>query len=908
MFEILTQLCISCCVVLFPFANSFVCAQGDAQMLLVELVDANVQLSIASDGTDPSAVSSEDDNFSSFTVEQINSSFKADTNFDQKVRGLAFERFTSDDVPASVSTRLIQHLPHLTRLRFQYCPKWLEASAPAIAQFQQLKELSIAHEGYKGSLDEQTVGYVHDAISNLANLTSITLHDVELNSEVLAKATKLSELQIFQLTFSEQPKVIDSRAALEAKLISDLIVRSPGLQKFHLSNCPVSGTFEWQQIAAQTELKELILSNARIVDQQLVGLGATTTLRTLTLDRNPISQQVISEILQLRELTELNVSHTQIQDRLIELQSLPHLQIVRFDFQAFGESSWDDSVLRFVAKYGDRIQTLAYSKRPDSLLNLDRVFGGINSLSIESRSTGDLVDVGYQNNGKQKTLRLQRSLSPDDWQSLSNLKKLKSLSLARDFELTARHSRFIRNLNQLTDLKIGSALISTEFMQHLSQNRNLHNISIDSAILRPAAFQALNSRCPWRKLEIHSGEIIGKSRHRLAGISRARHLGNLKLHLKGLRDDDLLSGLTDGTGIANCEQLSHLSCDGTFSEQALHACSKIRNLEVLTLLGIQLPQPQNDLRLLRNEKLKYVRMRGPKDIHFGTIYSQSVANELGFGMAGECSCSCMDVTPIGGQEANQELFSFEHASGVLKIFGEKLDAKLQRWNILNIRGDFNSKTIKVKLNNIAVPVSLQIHGLRCDSILVEGNCAELGLYGEYHQVDLKPTTNFAPVQLTKITLSPTNRLVVHASPIMQSLSIEGSVTDMRFGGEFPRLQTLNFFDNAPVYLSVPHSGSAPNFRFRMASLQPTAGNQLRLLKLPFTSMSDLDWADFPNTDSPIPPLYEVDLRGCKITDATLQQIIKIPTLRVLKINQCQALTEAAIQKLQLSLPNLRIER
>ena len=871
-------------------------ALDNAQLKFIgNLIDANIHF-IFEDAFQESLRTGASPQIAVLRSEMLEQRDQIGADLPKKIAGLKFESYASKNVPEDFASKLARHLPDIKSLSFDDSDPWLTAISHGLRELEHLEYLSIKNRGYNSVIKGDELQGIHDAIESGKSLKHLYLHDIEFTNELLSKCLALAKLRSFSISFSNQPKSIAERTPLDAGLLSKLICNNKQLREVRLANCPLESNFDFHSISQSAKLTKLELTNNRLTNDQLVGLGNLESLASVVLSQNPVTDAIIDELLALEDLEYIGLDRTAIQDRVIELRDLPNLENVKFSFPALGPGSWSDEELRFIARFSDGMQTLSYSNRTDSLNNLDAVLGGIHELAVESRHSTSYIEVRYEFAGKPKTLRLEREFSSQDWQALSRLKKLNHLSLRPGFAISTRQSRYVTRLPRLTKLVLGEAVVSVDFLRHISNNPKLASLTIETAQVRPHAFKNLAPSKALKEFRIEKGEILGLARNRLDGIQRATQLRTLWLHISGLRDDDLAP-------LANLKHLESLSCEGQFGPPALSHCSRIESLQTLTILGINLKQPSKDLRALVNPDMKFVRLRQPNDIHYGTIYSQSVANEFGITMAGECSCGCMDVTPVSGQPLPAERFTF--ANDTIRILPAAPGTEEPVWRELVLEKDFAAETISVDLSRHNPATPIHIHGFACETLNIKGLPQNLGVYGDFQKVVLEPGGSAAR---SNLFFSATNDLVIHAKPTLQSLTVHGEATSIHFSGSFPRLESVPLVECAPTYFSVPHSGECPAYHFSDSALRIETLRNLRLLKIPYTSTVDADIPDLVSDSASVPPLIEVDLRGCNISDVTVEKLAGLKSLRILKVAGCELVTDGVLKRLKEALPNLRIDR
>lgn len=90
-------------------------------------------------------------------------------------------------------------------------------------------------------------------------------------------------------------------------------------------------TVWWNPLADVASLKQLVLSDATISDDNLVGITKLNELKALSLANTPITDRGVVHLLGLKTLKSINLTRTKISKRgFSELQkALPECEIIR---------------------------------------------------------------------------------------------------------------------------------------------------------------------------------------------------------------------------------------------------------------------------------------------------------------------------------------------------------------------------------------------------------------------------------------------------------------------------------------------------------------------------------------------------------------------------------------------------
>ncbi len=213
----------------------------------------------------------------------------------------------------------LRFVPELRRL-------WLsgaEIKGPGVRHLASLKSLEELW------LDETVDGRGLLYLPSLPSLKSLILTDMRISDEALAAVKGLPSLELLRVV--RTPITGTGLKYLRGTSVKDLnlsdtgvreglehLAAMPELEALHLNRCR-SARMAIADIGRVTQLKELWLKDANIIDADLQQLGALTNLETLSLaDNRGIDGSGLKFLAKLPKLRWVSLSETGVTDRALE--------------------------------------------------------------------------------------------------------------------------------------------------------------------------------------------------------------------------------------------------------------------------------------------------------------------------------------------------------------------------------------------------------------------------------------------------------------------------------------------------------------------------------------------------------------------------------------------------------------
>ncbi|MEM9644561.1 MAG: hypothetical protein AAF989_06175, partial [Planctomycetota bacterium] len=325
------------------------------------------------------------------------------------------------------------------------------------------------------------------------------------------------------------------------------------------------------------------------------------------------------------------------------------------------------------------------------------------------------------------------------------------------------------------------------------------------------------------------------------------------------------------------------------------------------------------LRKLGGGSVRYVRLNpSSTPVHFGTIYSQSAARDLGISFAGECSCTCMDVDDPESIEVPDEHVSVDRdrlqidPDWLRETFAAVAKRHPYRTTApaIRIRRRFDEARLIVDVGDFPAVTAVYLSNCFATKVELSTDGREVGVFGAVQELRIRERDNVPGIN--ELYLHGVNRLILEGSAKLRHVNIKGTVRDFIAMGDFPELMTVTVDTDALVHFAVPYRGRAPQFENRGDWCVLGHCPNLRLLKMPGTAVDDETWMKrdgyTQHQGVAFDSIHEIDLRYTDIGDQTLDTLHQFPSLRILRINECHRVTDEGVRRLQTKIPKLTVHR
>jgi len=645
-----------------------------------------------------------------------------------------------------------------------------------------------------------------------------------------------------------------------------------------------------------------------INDDQIQGIDQVDQVKRLSLLYAPITGSALESISGMESLERLNIHGTKVRSGVLFLERCRSLRSLGHSETICDDEAFDQRRFNLLAKLGSGgIGGRASRSELLSLNNINQTQGAIHW--IEESEGGNRTTIRYHSrDGETKhenRFHLNRVLTPEDFDSLAGLTELTKLELEASRTVSSKEVRRICDARNLQSLVIADATIDADFMNGLAGCPNLQTCSIASANMQAGCFSTMGDTANLTTLEIQSAGWNSTNADRLNALQQAHALKSLTLR----------GGITDADCriISQCKNLERLQLAGDFSAKSLTHLSQLPELTYLAMDGLQLANRERELLQLRNPKLTRVRLNPTEaPVHHATLYSETVARVLGIEMAGECSCTCMDVNPP---------LALNLPGNLARIRDGRLEPTAEMKRHYDRKSPTGGASTKfgcrirdaVRCSELVIDTSLfsggdsplYLSSLDVHRLVLIDNGREVALAGNIGELVVKDHPTSPRIQ-SRLSMQGVQSLRMESAPRVWKLHLQGDAEAIRLDGSFPKFNYATVISEQLRYLCIPYSGSAPAFQVTQELTALWQLPELRLLKIPATTENDAFWADHCSPDIKPPPLHEIDLRGTDAGDGVLKSLARLKTLRILNISDCPNMTSTGIRNLQTQNPMLRI--
>lgn len=457
-----------------------------------------------------------------------------------------FEKATSEQLHAIVQA-LVTHMPHLESFSFHNCPV-TPATLDLLQNCKNLRSLSlkafpIAHGGRLDITDLHLT-----AISKLTNLTSLTLERCELTTsagfQALRSLVKLEKFQAHSCIIGPSEfELLSQLPNLQSLWLCDLnftqeflqsLGHFPQLQSLELSFCRLPET-ALQQIAKSKNLKKLHLNNCTYASQDLpyfasmqsltelhlgycsiqregghktrlnnddfVHIANCSQLRVLDLANADIGNGRLALLSGMKTLEELDASYTQITDNdLAYLASLTHMRLL-----SIGNTQITDAGLAHLLPLQQLRELRLFATRiTNNGLQHIAQFPLLRCLLLNQTGIDNngLIHLGKLLNLSKLSLT-ENQIGDAGLQHLQQLTKMQTLSLGAT-QITTAGLQYLHQMAELTDLELFETAVDDSVIDSLQHWKSLCRLLLGHLSLE--ALQQITAILTRRKFARERGE------------------------------------------------------------------------------------------------------------------------------------------------------------------------------------------------------------------------------------------------------------------------------------------------------------------------------------------------------------------------------------------------------------------
>ena len=415
--------------------------------------------------------------------------------------------------------------------------------------------------------------------------------------------------------------------------------------------------------------------------------------------------------------------------------------------------------------------------------------------------------------------------------------------------------------------------------------------------------------------------IDGHPGERFRGIEQMKSLKSLTVSSRVGNDHEC-------RWIGHCKSLENLNLNGTFSNVGLARLTPMPDLEKLYLRGTVTVTEEGLAVLGRNPKLVRATISDTDTDTGGNreknVYSELITREHEIGFAGGCSCGCMDTERPEALVLKRDQFTIQDDRLVIhpdvlapldltrdetdESWGGKLRiaAPVHRKHLQIHRGDLPKRLTHLYLNDVQVDRLDLVDCLKEEiGVFDNSRVASLHIYESRDYDRDRYRDPGHPGVGIPLYLGDVRELTIHSTRTLAGLSVYGcrTLSSLHLEGSFPRLTGLFVAEGPQLqYLAAPYSGSASKLQISFRTTKRLS--RLRLLKAPGVPNPGIG-ALLSDSHSH-PPLREVDVRRSGIEDKYLDLLAEVPTLRILRIADCEDLTPQGIARFKSARPEVAV--
>lgn len=709
------------------------------------------------------------------------------------------------------------------------------------------------------------------------------------------------------------------------------------LRSLHFPSCDAS-IREANDLAFLEDLPHLAglgLMRCQLTDPMLERLLPLQSLKTLDLSENPgITQNAFSTLRKLKSLESVRMVSTGVDcSRLEALRFAADVRKVDFH----GTTAWKKPVeIADLVKLprdlwdgqhptGQSLQEIA-SLLPGAVRSIDSQYFGVRISGRDSQDKPFLLSVA-------------RRLTNDDVAFIGQLSEVRFLSIgdtnqaASATRITDEALEKLAGLTKLTYLALDTRNILTdESLKPLATLSALERAFIKNVQLGASGLDWLTGTPKLKNLTIRDGRIDADA---LARLSDAGNLDWLSLYdvvlLPSTKPLDggavtRLEFVSKTTSVAECriiarfKSLKSLSLFGPVTDEHLEALAGLENLSELLVFngnpttGSRQPAPTFTVKGL----LSLRRTLSPRaSIQCNTLSSdeqQLIADQFGWTFR-----ACDDIDPdklpeIGVWATLDDVQrGLRLDAGVLQPLRADDADESNSPTALRLRGPIQEERLILRRQNVpSTAKNLYLTDCQVGELRFEGWLPKkitVWCDSRIDRITASGDQDEATTELHYRYLDDVTTLTVPASKQISRIAVHdcAKLETMQLVGFYPRLEAIDLGGLEQLkYLSTPHTGDAPNLAFPNDISWLAKLPSLRSLKAPGTKFKSALPRE-RNEYWPPKALEEVDLRKTPIDDSSLDGLATIPSLRILRIGQCENLTDRAVQAFRQKRPDVEID-
>ena len=717
--------------------------------------------------------------------------------------------------PNAFAYQMIDQLPKLTNLR-------------------ELTIVAKQREAFGGELNvpDSRDTSIFKAIGSLANLETLKLENVFLDDDLFRHLSKLSRLERLVITPLAGHIHDSGYFKVDASTFADVIGEMKQLKHLHVSHLSMDGEMDWSKLASHDQLVEVKLPDCNFVSSQLESIKEMQAVRNLDLSHSAISGDAASYLATLRDLETIDLSHTGIDHRIVQLGKLPKIRKITSRPEIFDDLPFSVEHLKYLLRFGGKIRVDSLSLKQIH----ENASDGIQSVFFDNYR----LIVGFKHqeapasDSKLQRISLQRIPTDRDYIDLAKINTLEDCRFWIRDAVTSEKIQPIRGLPNLKRLRFQNAQFDQDFAELVASLPKLEQLAVSSGTIGAGAMQPLENAKRLSNLflklnESKSGESkpeeseTADSSNVLKGLDGAPSLTSVTLALPGISDADCAT-------LAKMQTLKNVRVYGNLTDGVFEKLANLSSLESLSLGGFRELDVEDKPRALRkNRNLNYLKLFGPSDNpghdlidHGGTYYSESLARELGVLMGGACSCSCMDIDAKNSVDVPVDQCHFEGDS--LQIGGQGIGKR--DYIPLRILGPINRRRLVISGLQFSSTRTLYLNDCNVDQVELWNWRGEIGIFGRIGEIRIRDisTVENAHPSLTLYT-SDTQRVILNSSNTLKSFSANGKIGAISIDGKLPLLNSVHLGNlSRKTRIAAPIRRQTP----RLMSLLLPGGEQMKL--------------------------------------------------------------------------------
>lgn len=750
----------------------------------------------------------------------------------------------------------------------------------------------------------------------------------ELRGEALELLARFPELRGIQLEFLR----------LEPERLRHL-KNAPNLAMLGIHSCKGSFTRadDLAFLEDLSQLDSLSLTSSGLTNEMLVELLPLQSLTSLQLGWNyDLTADALPILVQLGSLKSLSMSYTGLDGSLIDTMHFA-ASLESFSFHASpvcrDTMTLDD--FRELMTLPPRLWDFPFKTDVRLADIVDLLPGFITSVKTESQGTS-FSGTGYD--GEPFKLRLARRLTNDDLAAVGEMHELKTLEIGGGnngrevLPISDEALGKLTGLRKVERLSINTQRPLTESsLRALATMPALEELSLAKVKLGRYGLSWLASTPKLGALTFNGGSLDGTALAYLADVGSLRTLTFNDVvmmppkHVIGggnvtsLTFNSRMISVNDCRTIARFSLLEHLTLGGPVTDSHIVALAPLRRLQRLTVekyksqtglysYSAKAPQCTADgLEALRG-------IAAGLYIEGDTCSSKDervLADQFGWRFYG-CSSGCCDTVSEFGVDATRSDIRSSYLQD-LEVGMYWDEYQRRQPTALRLHGPLDSGVLVIRKQSVPpTTANVYITDCRITRLHFEGWLPKrITVWGESRidAITASQAPDDAMMELSYRHLDGVTELTVPASKYVSRIDVQDcdELESLRLYGFYPSLESMDLTGLGRLkYLYAPHTGDAPNLTFSADKPWLADLPTLRLLKAPGTQVARIAPG---NKGGNWPPkaLKEVDLRDTLIDDACLRDLATIPSLRVVRIGECDNLTYQAVRALRRARPEVQVD-